>query len=481
MFLRITRFVVEVWRPSESTLGWVHMTHVCRSWRELLVDEHTLWANEIGVIPRASRRFLQRSGATAPLHIHGITGHTRDTIENFLPSERLPLQRVYTWHCLVQDRFVLARLTYLFYENALPALQKLVTCYDSRENSGPSRLCSDLELVDKAPALTSWKSVGIFFRITAPLLVHLFLVRVEIPTTALLRLLSHSPLLVSFSGIDMIFKDDNRPNASGLPANLPSLHEMYLQCLHDSAHTIYERLIAHIVHPTSTVVSLDTIAYVKSLADFELLMHYARGSSDLRWGMEIKSDWISFHASSSTSSSHHGTKTIRLANTNIENLARLLRHRSESISQALRNIQYLHLNAWEYGLPTSGDELIVELYTALSGLRALRISWPRAPLYTWAALPENHAASTGFPLPELQYWRLGPVRNGHYDLNVEAIVKWLEPRINAGIGPSTLLFDYTKDEDKNATIDPRLLALVPDVRMIHIHDDGPMENYVARG
>ncbi|VDB83405.1 unnamed protein product [Peniophora sp. CBMAI 1063] len=464
IFLRITRFVVEAWRPSSRDLGWVRMTHVCRFWRNLLMGEHTLWANEIGIIPRASRRFLKRSGANAPLHLYGIVGHAR-LGDFFLPLKQLPLQRVHTWHCFLPNHLTLASFTKLLYKNSLPSLRDLVTDYNGTSVRHTNK-------IGNAPVLTSWRSKRVFFTVIAPLLVNLDLSAVHVTATELLCLFSRSPLLRSFIGSRISFDEDDGSDTSCLKVDLPSLQKLSLGVFRISAHDLYERFIAHIAHPTSTEVTLNITQDIGSSADFDILIYYLcmPSQEDLRWRMEIRNGSVFLTGSSVVSPSHHGTRTIGLANQTLGTLVPHLRNGSEDLSLALGNIQYLDLDGPSTGpIQTTGDERMAELCMALSGLRALRIlSWGWSHRHDiLVALPKYHTASTEHLLPHLQSWRVSLDILG--SVGVEELVKWLEPRIGAGMGPHTLLVDCTEGHAR-PDFDSRLLALVPDVRYIDPRD-----------
>ncbi|VDB87395.1 unnamed protein product [Peniophora sp. CBMAI 1063] len=60
-------------------LGWIRLTHVCRSWRSLLLSIGSLWSNALGRLPLADEELLQRIGehsllsvmaTDTPFHLH---------------------------------------------------------------------------------------------------------------------------------------------------------------------------------------------------------------------------------------------------------------------------------------------------------------------------------------------------------------------------------------------------------------------------
>ncbi|KZV62513.1 hypothetical protein PENSPDRAFT_739305 [Peniophora sp. CONT] len=65
--LAAKRYWEQAFHP--GSLGWIRLTHVCRSWRELLLGRKTLWAGALGRLPSADTELLQRSGNHAPLFV----------------------------------------------------------------------------------------------------------------------------------------------------------------------------------------------------------------------------------------------------------------------------------------------------------------------------------------------------------------------------------------------------------------------------
>ncbi|KZV64577.1 hypothetical protein PENSPDRAFT_757168 [Peniophora sp. CONT] len=50
--------------PNASSLGWVKLGHVCSRFREILLECHALWAQNVTAITHASEDFIQRAGET---------------------------------------------------------------------------------------------------------------------------------------------------------------------------------------------------------------------------------------------------------------------------------------------------------------------------------------------------------------------------------------------------------------------------------
>ena len=81
-----------------------------------------------------------------------------------------------------------------------------------------------------------------------------------------------------------------------------------------------------------------------------------------------------------------------------------------------------------------------------------------------------------YPLPRLRSVRICSVeiRNPRSKFPaVEDIIGWLRPRVEAEIGPYILLLDYCPGQERPAFVDPRLLALVPEVRYLDPEDPTP--------
>ncbi|KAI0034601.1 hypothetical protein K488DRAFT_83786 [Vararia minispora EC-137] len=74
---------IAVRRCSEVTdLGWIKLSHVCRTWRYLAIACEDAWASSVGQLPRATQVFLERAGST-PIDVI-ITGD-----RPLLPSQAL--------------------------------------------------------------------------------------------------------------------------------------------------------------------------------------------------------------------------------------------------------------------------------------------------------------------------------------------------------------------------------------------------------
>ncbi|KZV65357.1 hypothetical protein PENSPDRAFT_132665 [Peniophora sp. CONT] len=69
--------------PLGGQLGWIRLTHVCRSWRSLLLNTPKHWADSFGLLPAASKEILQRAGNRFPVTIHAIATDSRDMTWTF--------------------------------------------------------------------------------------------------------------------------------------------------------------------------------------------------------------------------------------------------------------------------------------------------------------------------------------------------------------------------------------------------------------
>ncbi|KAI0030509.1 hypothetical protein K488DRAFT_87707 [Vararia minispora EC-137] len=60
--LRVAPVAVRV--NGRSDLGWVKLSHICRSWRRLAIDYEHAWATSIGQLPLATDVFVERAGSS---------------------------------------------------------------------------------------------------------------------------------------------------------------------------------------------------------------------------------------------------------------------------------------------------------------------------------------------------------------------------------------------------------------------------------
>ncbi|KZV75207.1 hypothetical protein PENSPDRAFT_102839 [Peniophora sp. CONT] len=60
-----------VWRPvlERGSLGWIRLSHVCRLWRDILMERKSLWASILGTLPLGEGEMFKRAGKFCPFDI----------------------------------------------------------------------------------------------------------------------------------------------------------------------------------------------------------------------------------------------------------------------------------------------------------------------------------------------------------------------------------------------------------------------------
>ncbi|VDC01288.1 unnamed protein product [Peniophora sp. CBMAI 1063] len=110
-----------------GSLGWIKCSHVCRSWRSILLDMRSLWAKVVGILPAAIPETLERAG-NRPLHLT-----LRETLERripYIPWTSLDsvetirsIHIVFTLSADDTDKYV--ELTYLLHHTTHPILEEV--------------------------------------------------------------------------------------------------------------------------------------------------------------------------------------------------------------------------------------------------------------------------------------------------------------------------------------------------------------------
>ncbi|KZV63151.1 hypothetical protein PENSPDRAFT_657537 [Peniophora sp. CONT] len=163
----------------------------------------------------------------------------------------------------------------------------------------------------------------------------------------------------------------------------------------------------------------------------------------------------------------------------MESLLRILRERSQNLSIQFGRIDQLsikdeyHKQRWSQG---QGVAELVELYGILSDAQSVRITCSGAFL-TSTALALGHLTGTEYPFPALRRLRLASWHERKKFPSPKEIIAWLELRIKAGAGPSTLRLECYEGQDRNVVVDPELLALVPDTRYVESEDPDSEEDW----
>jgi len=84
---RIFHFSASSEQPYSRSLGWVHVTHVCRRWRQIALDDPTLWTHFFFPYSRNEDRIAERlsRARNAPLVIKLNGSMVKDTFSLFIP------------------------------------------------------------------------------------------------------------------------------------------------------------------------------------------------------------------------------------------------------------------------------------------------------------------------------------------------------------------------------------------------------------
>ncbi|KZV67203.1 hypothetical protein PENSPDRAFT_736698 [Peniophora sp. CONT] len=56
-------------RDDRGSLGWIKASHVCQSWRSIMLPMRSLWAGTIGILPLATRELMKRVGPSSAVHL----------------------------------------------------------------------------------------------------------------------------------------------------------------------------------------------------------------------------------------------------------------------------------------------------------------------------------------------------------------------------------------------------------------------------
>ncbi|KZV66774.1 hypothetical protein PENSPDRAFT_736941 [Peniophora sp. CONT] len=180
----------------KGCLGWVKLTHVCRSWRAVLLGAHSLWARHVGILPNAMLTFLERAGSSAPV----------DFDTDLDPRLRVPsCQDMYTRLPLARMRSMIWHLskvpdtTYIYHRLAtsgdeLSALERL----HIHSTITPSEFAPD-HIPARSQSLPSMRSLRLeqfYVPFVMPRLTELDLCRLTAPTQLFFNTLTTTPSLV---------------------------------------------------------------------------------------------------------------------------------------------------------------------------------------------------------------------------------------------------------------------------------------------
>ncbi|KZV61713.1 hypothetical protein PENSPDRAFT_693156 [Peniophora sp. CONT] len=189
------------------TLGWIHVTHVCRTWRALCLRHTSLWARSIGRLPRALPTFLERAGDHVRLHFHlqeGWSNFAYTKTENHslrtatVGSElasRASRIKTLQWHA---DSGIEASIIgSTLYSRQFDVLEELYVNLPRIIWSSANMAVSDVKLRLRATALRVLVFTRFFVWFSAPQLTSLTLQKLECPIRTILQIALECPLLES--------------------------------------------------------------------------------------------------------------------------------------------------------------------------------------------------------------------------------------------------------------------------------------------
>ncbi|VDB84655.1 unnamed protein product [Peniophora sp. CBMAI 1063] len=192
-------------RYTEGSLGWALLSHVCRSWRDTLLDAHDLWARHVGILPNAMMAFLKRSGSHTPLDFKSTLGPGLRVPSCEELVSRLPLHRVRSmrWHFFVMSDAEYFHRDFLVNTTAsLEALERLHVHTNKPIGTWPEPAQTDPQLLPSIRALTL---SGFHVSFVMPQLEKLGLASMTIGSQQFLDVLSSSPRITYIELVDCYF------------------------------------------------------------------------------------------------------------------------------------------------------------------------------------------------------------------------------------------------------------------------------------
>ncbi|KZV66317.1 hypothetical protein PENSPDRAFT_655027 [Peniophora sp. CONT] len=464
-----------VFEFGEGTLGWVRATHVCRTWRNILLADSDIWAGDVGLLPKATATFLERSGDRAPLELWAIKTSMRTRDHEFWREWRaMPLHRARVLHGTIShvgDITLFADLLALHRLHPLSELRELHTTFSSGDQASlvPDSMGGlEFELV-QMPALRLWTSRRFYIRITAPNLVKLHLSDFFLKAGALLELLDSARHLEHFSCEGFML------NVANLQIHervlLPQLRVFKISSYCTSGADLHECLISHLELPPRAKVSLtspeDTV-FMMDVEDFALLASIIRGV--LRHGdaiMTIKLDELLFEPLTPTGAIHFGRRNIGFSDLFV--FAEALNTLKEDLNVELGNIRELVVvpgSLYQEGMGT--EHVWTQIYSALPGVRTIYVE--HCDITYLRAI----GGALDYVCPELQCLRLGcnPYKvvsglEGRRERpfpSVRELYELLWPRLQAGLGPSTLQLDFPKEHEIDEESESNLRSVLSEIR-----------------
>ncbi|VDC07178.1 unnamed protein product [Peniophora sp. CBMAI 1063] len=164
----IFSFAADIDPHRRVALGWVRVTHVCKSWRELALSITSLWNRELGnQSHRSFPTFLERAGENTPLHFNRETAAASGLAHDEQPYQALRDHsgRVASLKWVIgADSFTLVQILADCPFHALTHLDLNSDLHREARNITVILLLEDLHL----PALRTLHQHNIFLPIRAP-------------------------------------------------------------------------------------------------------------------------------------------------------------------------------------------------------------------------------------------------------------------------------------------------------------------------
>ncbi|KZV62758.1 hypothetical protein PENSPDRAFT_758481 [Peniophora sp. CONT] len=239
------------WVIQKGSLGWVRMTHVCRAWRATLLDARHLWAQNIGVLPKALLTFLERAGPAAPLSIGfrlspQVCGPSCEALYAPLPLDRV---RQMSWSLTETADSTYLHRNIVTLERGLPILETLDI--DCDVNPEPRALEGMHHNHFLLPNLRSFNVDRFYVPFTMPNLTELFLHRPPIPMPDILDDLRASTSLNCARFERCRFAPMKSPLA------LPNLKFLFLDCCDTPENqSVYDLFETFMALPASTKLEI---------------------------------------------------------------------------------------------------------------------------------------------------------------------------------------------------------------------------------
>lgn len=238
------------------SLGWIVLSHVSRSWRSVCLTSPSLWAQNIGRLPKSTPTVIERTGDIMPLEIcvreprvdmrqaHAILS----AIFGVVSSQRI--QAIDCESCLGSD---IRAITDEVCTRSLPLLKKLRLEFSDGKciPFGPSAMLNSTSLTDLV--LT-----GFYLPFMAHNITSLFIGLIEyvdgFSGVELLRVLSSCPLLRMGEFWEFELNDPDEIETSALHVTLNHLENLTFDMRNPGE--VYDSMLSHLTLPPSVKLGL---------------------------------------------------------------------------------------------------------------------------------------------------------------------------------------------------------------------------------